>query len=165
MTILPHFPADMKWYHGYQAGFEIIVDVPCKKPFRLDIIFSNLCVLAGAGASDIVFEASPDPEQTKFGVRICQLQVQRVGVGLPCTQPLYQPRSVYEEGEVEDFVDLGTVHAGRFCPADYPYSDWGPQDIGGNFILRAVYELPEQAAIYGLASKPLSFPSLSHALP
>ncbi len=93
----------------------------------------------------MMFSVGPDLDVSEFDIRLCSLEISRVGEGLPCTE-LSHPRINTVRGNSSDdskWEDQASVDIGRACPANYPERTG---DGGNEFGVRVIYELPDQQA-------------------
>ena len=112
----------------FGAGIRSVVNIPA------DIIEKS-----------ITFMTFPDGSVTDLDVKICRLEVESVGVGLPCLYPQQDPgvqAAVYSKSsDAKLFNDVGKLELGSTCPAAITsLAIQSPHHLQISFI----YEIPSQ---------------------
>ena len=116
----------------FGAGLRTVVNIPA------DIIEKS-----------ITFQTLPDDTVTDFDVKICRLEVESVGVGLPCLYPQKDPEvqaavfSKSAEGKL--FADVGRLELGSTCPADIS----SVLEYSNQLAISFIYEIPPQTISSG----------------
>lgn len=93
----------------------------------------------------LTFMTYAEPGITEFDVRVCRLEVEDVGLGLPCTYPnqdplVAGPRTVYSKSSADRlFDDVGKIELGSTCPADISSIENSRQ-----LAISFIYEIPPQ---------------------
>ena len=93
---------------------------------------------------EMTFEVFPDLDVTNFDLRLCRVEVEKVGEGLPCiANSMINPdTSISKSSETRLFEDHGRINLGTSCPA--AVSD---KDSDRTLTVSFVYQLPAQDTI------------------
>ena len=99
-------------------------------------------------AKPLTFMTFPDDTVTDVQVKICRVEVEAVGQGLPCLYPQHDPAvqaAVYSKRSEDNlYKDVGKLELGASCPAIIASGQFSKQ-IAVSFI----YELPQQTLSTG----------------
>ena len=124
--------------HVYgQVGLDMVVKVP-----------------SGAGKAEIALEATTDFTVDAFSLRVCSIDIYKIGKSLPCVKGNVD-QAVFELEKTVDTLEIddkGKLTLGPTCPVDRgTFIPEGtkdfPLDDDNEFRARVVFELPPSDSI------------------
>ena len=114
------------FYTKFGAGLRTLVNIP-----------------ADFSGKPLTFITYPDHSVTDVQLKVCRVEVESVGLGLPCLYPQHDHQvqaAVYSKRSGASlFDDVGQLELGSSCPADIA-SDQSSQQLAVSFF----YEIPPQ---------------------
>ena len=106
---------------------------------------SVLAIPPSVLGKSLTFMTYAETDITDFDVRLCRLEVEAVGLGLPCSysnqDPLVQgPKKVFSKSSPDRmFNDIGKIELGTTCPAAIT-----SVEKPGQLAISFIYEIPNQ---------------------
>merc|ERR1712016_76538 len=106
---------------------------------------SVLAIPPSVLGKSLTFMTYAETDITDFDVRLCRLDVEAVGLGLPCSysnqDPLVQgPKKVFSKSSPDRmFNDIGKIELGTTCPAAIT-----SVEKPGQLAISFIYEIPNQ---------------------
>ena len=121
---------------GSNLGFDIL-NTGFETGIKSEIIIPSTMI-----GKDITFEVFPDLDVTDFDLRLCRLEVERIGTGLPCIAKASDgtSASISKSSDTRLFDDHGIINLGTTCPA-------GLSDLDSTLSISFIYQLPPQDTI------------------
>ena len=104
---------------------------------------SEVILPASVLSRPLTFEAYQESEQVEH-IRLCRIEVERVGGGHPCTLPFRDPSyaethtTLYKSVDTMKYMDSVTANAGNTCPVDVP----NDPRINASLVFSFYYEIP-----------------------
>ena len=104
---------------------------------------SEVILPASVLSRPLTFEAYQDSDQVEH-IRLCRIEVERVGGGHPCTIPFRDPSyaetqtTLYKSVDTMKYMDSVTANAGNTCPVDVP----NDPRVNASLVFSFYYEIP-----------------------